>query len=290
MSPAISTALHKLPGGWFPWGLVRLLIISYLAYCVILFFLQRKLMYPGTMLTPPASPSGLARLARPVSLGLPGGPVTALYLPPPSGASMHAAVILCHGNYELAVDLNPRFDEFRRMGMAVMILEYPGFGGSPGSPTEQSTIAAAVAAYDALVRMPGVDPSRIVAFGRSLGGGVVCGLSRQRPLSALILQSTFTSLTPFSARYLVPGFLVRDVYDNRAALASYPGPVLILHGRQDRVVPFSHGRKLAAAGRNVRFAEFDAGHDDIIEMPRFWAEIEGFLLHEGIIDTPRGGA
>jgi pimeloyl-ACP methyl ester carboxylesterase len=176
------------------------------------------------------------------------------------------------------------------MGMAVLLLEYPGFGGMPGSPTEKSTTAAAVAAYDALARLPEVDPARIVAFGRSLGGGVACSLSRQRPLFAMILQSTFTSLKPFSARYLVPGFMVRDVYDNRAALSSFTGPVLLLHGRQDRVVPIGHGRDLAAAGKNVRFIEFDAGHEDIIDQPQFWSAIENFLKAERIISATPGGA
>jgi pimeloyl-ACP methyl ester carboxylesterase len=269
---------------------LRFPVIAYLVYAVILFFLQRRLIYPGTILAPPASPSGLARLAQPVRLDLPGGPVTALYVPPARDGLKHAGVVLCHGNYELAAALPPSFEALHRMGLAVMILEYPGFGGAPGRPTERSTTDAAVAAYDALARQPEVDPARILAFGSSLGGGVACSLARQRPLSALILQSTFTSLRPFSARYLVPGFLVRDIYDNRGVLASFPGPVLLLHGRQDRVVPVGHGRQLAASAKNVRYVELDAGHEDIIDQPRFLPAIEGFLRDERLIPAPPGGA
>jgi len=285
----MATVIQRFSDAWWLWRLLLLLVVSYFVYVVILFFLQRKVVYPGTMLAAPAAPAGPGRLSQPVRLDLPGGPLIARYLPPPEDGRRHAAMILCHGNMELAADLSPRFEELRRLGLAVMLLEYPGFGGMPGSPTEQSTTAAAMAAYDALLKRPEVDPARIVAFGRSLGGGVACSLARQRPLRALILQSTFTSLRPFSVRYLVPPFLLLDVYDNRASLAVYPGPVLILHGRQDRVVPAEQGRQLAAIGRRVRLVEFEAGHDDIIELPQFWDTIGRFLRSEGIIDSAQGG-
>lgn len=275
--------IQKLTDFLWLWRLLQILAASYIFYAVMLYFLQRRVIYPGTTLVSPAAPTGPARMSQPVRLDLPGGHVIARYVAPPDDGRKHAAVIVCHGNMEVAADLSPRFEELHRMGLAVMLLEYPGFGGMPGSPTEQSTTAAAMAAYDALLKRPEVDPDLIVAFGRSLGGGVVCSLARQRPLRALLLQSTFTSLKPFAARYLVPSFLLLDVYDNRSSLAVYPGPVLILHGRQDRVVPIEQGRQLATSGKRVRLVEFDAGHDDIIELPQFWDAVESFLRGEGVI-------
>ena len=260
--------------------------VAYIMYLLLIFFIQRSLIYPGAKLPAPETPAGIARLSEPVPLNLPGGLVSARYLPLANDGRRHPVVIVCHGNREQATDLSPRFEALHRMGLAVLLVEYPGYSGMPGSATEQSTIAAAVAAYDALIRRSDVDSARIVAFGRSLGGGVACGLSRLRPVRALILQSAFTSLRPFSARYLVPGFLARDVYDNRQALQSYAGPTLILHGRRDRVVPFSHGEQLASSARNARLIPFDAGHSDILDLPGFWDAIGQFLHQEQITTIP----
>lgn len=269
--------------------LFRILLISYLVYGTTLFFMQRTLVYPGAKLPPPSRPAGLARMGEPLRLSLPDGPVTARFIAQADNGTRHPVVIVCHGNAELADNLSPRFEELYRMGVSVLLVEYPGFCGMPGTATEDSTTAAAVAAYDALLRRVDVDPARIVVMGRSLGGGVAASLSRQRPLRAMILQSTFTSMRPFSARYLLPGFFVRDVYDNMDALRRFNGPVLITHGRRDRVVPFDHGEQLAAAAGHARFVSFDAGHSDILDQAAFWQAIEHFLVDERIIAAPRKG-
>jgi pimeloyl-ACP methyl ester carboxylesterase len=173
---------------------------------------------------------------------------------------------------------------FRAMGIGVLLVEYPGYGRSAGQTSEESITAVAAAAYDAMVERADVDPTRVIAFGRSLGGGPACALTRLRPLAALVLQSAFTSTRPLARRYLVPGFLVRDLYDNRSALAAYSGPVLILHGRFDDIIPFAHGEELARVARNVRFIELPCAHNDC---PPDWREflriLAGFFRESRII-------
>ena len=168
--------------------------------------------------------------------------------------------------------------------MAVLLVEYPGYGRSAGSPSQSSITEAFVAAYDALIARKDIDASRIVLFGRSLGGGAVCALSIKRPSAAQILMSTFTSARSFAKRYLAPSFLVRDPMDNLAAVEQYEGPILVIHGRHDTVIPYSHGISLHKAARAGKLITYDAGHNDCPpDWEVFWKDIEAFLVENKII-------
>ena len=270
--------------------IMLVMLVSYLGYALLMFFIQTNLIYPGVQLSPVKQLPSLGVKLETLQLKLPEGIVLARFLPASGTGKRYPAVIVCHGNMELADNLLPQFIPLHRMGVGVLLLEYPGFSGMPGKPGEASVTAAAVAAYDALVQRNDVDAERIVALGRSLGGGVACSLARHRPLRALILLSTFTSLRPMAARYLLPSFMLRDTFDNISTLESYDGPVLIIHGRQDRIIPFEHGKQLALAGRRAILVGLEGGHNDIIESPGFWPVIKEFMKDEKIVKFKQEGA
>lgn len=269
-------------------NLLRLLILGavvYAAYGALCFFFQRSLMYPGRAIDvgrqPPLSPGTV-----PLRIDTACGRVEAWFLPSKGreAESKRPVLLFFHGNGEVIDFLPDEAEELRAMGMGVLLVEYPGYGRSEGTPSEESITAAAVAAYDAVIGRSDVDSRRVVAFGRSLGGGAACALGRQRPLAALILQSPFTSTRPFARRMLLPGFLVRDVFDNRQALAAYPGPVLVLHGIHDDIIPVGHGRELARAARRGRLVELACAHNDCPPDRRaFLRTVGGFLRDEGIL-------
>lgn len=194
---------------------------------------------------------------------IPGARVEGWLLPSPTAEGERKPLVLfAHGNGEL-IDFWPEtFQSLTRRGLHVLLMEYPGYGRSTGKPTQQSITQAFCAACDRVVTRPDVDPSRIVLLGRSIGGGAACAVAAQRPSAALVLMSTFTSLRPFARRYLAPSFLIRDPLDNLSVVSSYPGPVLIIHGKHDMVVPYAHGKALAAAARSARFVTYDADHND----------------------------
>jgi fermentation-respiration switch protein FrsA (DUF1100 family) len=156
----------------------------------------------------------------------------------------------------------------------VLIVEYPGYGIAEGSPSQDSITNAVVAGYDWLRSRSEIDGARIVGYGRSLGGGAVAQLAARRPLAALILESSFTSVRAFARQYLAPGILVRDPFDTLEALATYRRPLLVLHGARDTIAPPAHGRTLAAAVPGATFVEMPCGHNDC-ERP--WAAILHFL-------------
>jgi fermentation-respiration switch protein FrsA (DUF1100 family) len=269
-------------------GLVKFLsgiALLYVCYGALLFFAQRLVIYPGRSLRAPDSSHGPSPEAIPLWLRADGGRVEAWFLPGRRKASGKIPVVIFfHGNDELIDFLPEQVEGFRAIGMGVLLVEYPGYGRSSGKPCEKSLTAVAVAAYDALLERADVDPGRIVAYGRSLGSGPACALSKRRPLVAIILQSPFTSIRPFARRFFLPGFLVRDVFDNRAALAAFTGPVLIMHGKFDDVVPFSEGETLARFASHAEFREFACSHNDFPpDKAEYWRIIGRFMKAHGIV-------
>jgi fermentation-respiration switch protein FrsA (DUF1100 family) len=267
--------------------------LIYAAYCGILFFMQRQVLFPRDLIGPPPKARPAHPGLEPVWLDLPGGRTESWYLRPKRGknAGPGPAVIFAHGNGEL-IDYWPEtLAPLTRMGLGVLLVEYPGYGRSEGNPSQESVTRAFVAAYDWLAARNDVDEERIVLFGRSLGGGAVGQLAARRPSAAMILTSTFTSARWFTRRYLVPGFLMRDPFDNLAVIREYEKPVLIAHGRGDGVIPYRHAQILAEAAPKATLLTYDAGHNDLPpNWPEFWREVATFLRKANILPREAGGA
>jgi len=263
--------------------LFMITVFSYAAYVLLLFLMQRQILYPGRNIRVSGPPStGIV----PIAVVTDAGHGEAWFMPPVKRRSgeRRPLVIFFHGNGEVIDYLPEQAEGFRELGMGVLLVEYPGFGRSPGKTTESSITEMAVAAYDAVLKRDEVDPERIVLFGRSLGGGAACTLAARRPSAALILQSTFTSTRPFSRDYLVPGFLVRDVFDNSKVVAAYRHPILLFHGSSDTTVPAEHSRELQRLAPRARLVEFPCGHNDFPpDWHEFYRIIAAFLKDAGVV-------
>lgn len=189
-------------------------------------------------------------------------------------------LLFAHGNAEL-VDFWPAaFEEPRRWGLSVLLVEYPGYGRSSGRPSERSIARAMAAAHDWAAARPEIDARRIVGYGRSVGGAAIGRLARDRALAALVLESTFTSVPAMARRIGVPGFLMRDRFDTLAALRGFAGPALVLHGTRDTIVPAEESRELAAANPRAELHLLACGHNDC---PRPWFQLQRFLRAHGIL-------
>jgi len=267
-------------------GVVKILtgaVCVYAAYCALLFVAQRQVVFPRYMIPTPAAPDLKVMGVESLWLEASFGKVEAWYLPPKSTEKPSPAVIFGHGNGEL-IDYWPgELGRFASMGIGLLLVEYPGYGRSAGAPSQDSISETFTLAYDLLAARKDVDPARIVLFGRSLGGGAVCDLALKRPSAGLILMSAFKSVSAFAVRYLAPEFLIRDPFDNLSAVRRYPGPVLVMHGSFDEVVPFSHGQALHAAARNGKLIVYEAGHNDCPpDWTVFWRDVEDFLRAAGV--------
>ena len=253
-----------------------------------MFSLQRSLIFPRFMI--PAPPDGLAQsipgLER-LAVEVKGGEVEAWLLPGDgvSAAAPGPAVIFCHGNGEL-IDYWPEvLSTYRRLGLTLLLPEFRGYGRSAGSPSEEGIARDLELFYDMLAARPEVDASRILFHGRSMGGGAVCALARRRPPAAMILMSTFTSIREMARRYLVPGFLVRDPFENLEVVGKMERPLLIFHGKRDSLVPHAHAERLQQAAHHSRLISYpDADHNDCPpDWSSFWVEVESFLKEAKIL-------
>ncbi|MCJ7774172.1 MAG: alpha/beta hydrolase [Desulfobacterales bacterium] len=251
----------------------------YLVYCCFLFIMQRQILFPRHLILEPSSRKesipGIERIWLNTSFGR----VETWLLTPfnRQDSNPFPVVIFGHGNGELIDYWPDELNKFNNFGLGVLLVEYPGYGRSEGTPSQKSISEAFEAAYDMLVSRPDVD-HRIILFGRSVGGGAICDLAANRPSAALILMSTFTSTRSFAPKYLVPGFLIRDPFDNLKVVGSYTNPVLIIHGKFDEIIPYSHGETLYKASKIGEIIVYLSGHNDCPpDWDVFWKDIEIFL-------------
>lgn len=260
-----------------------LVCAAYLGYAVLLMLFQRHLLFPGRWLTPPSMPGSVAASAESVWLTTSFGKVESrLALPGPVGGPF-PLIIVFHGNGELIDSPHPEYEQLLRLGCALLLVEYPGYGHSAGKPRQQTLIETALAGYDAVNLRPEVDRTRIVSFGTSIGAYPAAVLAVHRPVRALILAAPFTSLRPFAHRHLLPSWLLFDYFDNLSMIRQYTGRTLVLHGQHDTIVPCGHGEQVAATAVQGQFVLLPADHNDLLDQPRFWEEVRMFLMATGTL-------
>ena len=163
-----------------------------------------------------------------------------------------------------------------------LLMDYRGYGQSGGSPSEKALIADALALYDHAAKLSGVDPKRIYAFGRSLGGGVAVALAEQRPLAGLILVSPFDSLVAVAKRYywyLPVDWMLKHRFDSIALAPRLETPLLCLIAERDEVIPAVHAERLFEAwgGPKRKVPLPGANHNTTDSAPQFWPSIREFL-------------
>jgi len=268
-----------------PIKVILWIMLGYLVYCGFLFLMQRQILFPRYLIDIPPK-SGDNPFMEKIWIKTSFGKTEAWFLPPDpmNKTKPSPAVIFAHGNGEI-IDLWPdELKRFNHFGIGVMLLEYPGYGRSEGTPSQKSITEAFNNAYNILIERKDVDPDKMVLFGRSLGGGAVCTLAAERPSAALILMSTFTSARSFAKKYLAPGFLVRDPFNNLAVVRNYPKPVLVFHGKFDEVIPYSHGMALYKSAPHATMITYESGHNDCPpDWETFWRDIGAFLTASGIV-------
>jgi fermentation-respiration switch protein FrsA (DUF1100 family) len=261
-------------------------LLIYLVYCCVLFFMQRHILFPRHLVAAdPAAQKDIPGVEK-IWLNTNSGNIETWFIPAVAGrgAGPAPAVIFAHGNAELIDYGVEEMKVFSHLGVNVLLVEYPGYGRSEGKPSQKSITEALMAAYDILITRGDVNPAKIIFYGRSIGGGAICALAAERAPAALILMSTFTSVRSFALKHLVPGFLIRDPFDNLTVVAAYSGPVLIIHGKQDELIPYKHGLALYRTAKNGKLISYECGHNDCPpNWNSFWKEIESFLRQAEVI-------
>lgn len=156
---------------------------------------------------------------------------------------------------------------------ATLLMNYRGYGGSEGKPSEKALVQDAVYLLDKVCRETKRKPGDVVLVGQSLGSGVAVQVAAQRPVGKLVLLVPFDSIEAV-ARGMAPGFMVdwalNDTYRSDKFAPKVKCPVTIIAATHDSVVPIAHARKLAASfGRSVKWVEFPCGHNGLWKQKGF---------------------
>jgi hypothetical protein len=239
------------------------LLCLYAGVAATLYARQRTLMYfPETVHTAPAA-AGFSEASELTLTTADGERIVAWYVPPNGDKPV---ILYFHGN---GGALRYRVDRFKKLiadGIGLLAIEYRGYAGSTGSPSEPGLVADGEAAYGfASARYP---VKQIVLWGESLGTGVAVALAAEKPVGRVILEAPFTSAAAVGADrywYLPVALLMKDQFHSDQRIGKVTAPLLILHGVKDQVVPFAMGERLFELANKpkhiVRFV--DGGHEDL---------------------------
>lgn len=206
--------------------------------------------------------------------------ISAVYLSNPQATY---TILYSHGNAEDLGDVLPAIQQIRQIGFAVLAYDYQGYGTSEGFPSESNAYGDINAAYAYLTEKLGIPPSRIILYGRSVGGGLAVDLASRQPVAGLVLESTFTSV--FRTITHIPLYPV-DKFDNISKIEQVNVPVLVIHGTDDEVIALWHGQQLFAAADRPKQSLWVEGatHNDVMWVAgdRYAEALREFLV---AIDT-----
>ncbi len=194
------------------------------------------------------------------------------------------SIVFFHGNGGSLALAAQETQGFAAQGYGVLLVEYRGYGGNPGSPSEDGFYRDGRAALAFLAKQD-IAPERTVIIGHSLGTGTASQMAKEVTPAALILLAPFTSLPDAAAEAMpfVPArLLVNARFDNLAKVPALKLPVLIMHGTADRVVPFALGERLAKVAPRGTFRPLPgAGHNISLEPEVQTAQLE-WLAAQGL--------
>ena len=267
--------------------LLLIFVLVYGLYVGYFYAMQRHAIFPRHLLAMPKGTVSDFAGWQQQWITLADAQVESWYLPPlpQAGNELAPAVIIAHGNGDLMDQWANHVGALHQQGLGVLLVEYPGYGRSTGEPSQERIAASLVIAYDWLVQQPEVDPTRIILFGFSVGGGAIGTLAAQRPSAALILMSTFTSVRAIAAQLYLPGWLARDPFDNLAVVKNYTNPLLIIHGSKDTTIPVANAVALHHAAPDSKLMLLPCGHADCIDdWDEFWLLIVDFLRQRGVLE------
>lgn len=268
-------------GRFTRWLLVPVLLVG--TAVAMLWAIQRQLIYfPDPTPVPPAAK--VIAGARDVTLRTTDGlELGAWFVPAASVRDTGMAVLLAPGNGGSRADRAQFAVELSRRGLAVLVMDYRGYGGNPGSPSEDGLAADANAGVEALKEL-GYPASRTLYFGESLGSAVVAALQSRHPPAGMVLRSPFTELADVGAHHY-PWLPVRALLHDRFPVAEHLAPsevpVTVIYGDRDSVVPSGLSSRVASRAPALveRVVLAGADHNDSVMFGPLVADAVARLVH-----------
>lgn len=262
------------------WSVLSIAGLAYVGFALLLYLNQASYVFlPSRVLV--SNPRDVGLSYDDVLLTADDGTLLHAWFVPASKATY--TLLFLHGN---AGNISHRLDSlkiFNGLGLSTLILDYRGYGRSQGRPSEAGTYQDAEAGWRYLTQTRGIPAHRIIVFGRSLGGGVAAWLATQHEPRAVILESTPTSVPDIGAElypFLPVRLLTRIRYDTLRRVTRIRRPLLVVHSRDDDIIPFAHGRRIfEAANEPKAFLEIRGDHNNgfLTSSDEYTRGLAGFL-------------
>lgn len=251
--------------------------LMYAGACAYLYYKQRSMMY-------------LPATTRPVQQGEAVDNFIDMTVRTSDSLTLHSwyhladpdmpTILYFHGNAGDISSRAPQVTPYLQKGYGVLLLEYRGYGGNPGQPTEQGLYMDGRAAMTILKQF-NVPPEKVILYGESLGTAVAVQMASEYPVKGVVLQSPFDSMVNLASeiyRQFPVKWLLLDRYDSVNKIKHIKVPLLILHGTEDTTVPIRFGKNLYAHANDPKlWIEYPGrGHGDIV-MPQMQNDVLQFL-------------
>ncbi len=248
---------------------MKLILLSiagaYIVFVGALYLFQRGVLYQPDRTRPDPAYFGVPEMETVALEAEDGLDLLAWWRPPKDGTQ--PVLVFFHGNAGHIGHRGEKVRPYLDRGWGVLLVAWRGYGGNPGNPTEKGLYADGRAALGFL-RDREIPPSRQVAYGESLGAGVVVELARAARFGAIVLEAPFTSVADVAQamyRFVPVRPLVRDRFESIDKISQVSSPLLVIHGEADDIIPVGHGRRLHDAANDPKSAHFvpAAGHNDL---------------------------
>ena len=248
-------------------SLLRISLAVVIGATLFLMIFEKSLIYyPARGLD--AAPDDAGLKAEDVTLDVESGVKVHGWFIRASAEPSRAVFLFSHGNAGNIADRLDRVRAWRSLNADFLLYDYRGYGRSTGEPDEEGTYRDARAAYDYLTKTRGIDPSRIILAGESLGCAVTVQLATEKKAAGVFLEAPFASIPDMAAAiypFLPARTFVRTRYDNLDKIAKIGKPLLLVQGTADEVIPPSQGQRVfdAAIAPKEMMRIAGAHHNDV---------------------------
>ncbi|NCF87597.1 MAG: hypothetical protein GWQ08_19090 [Verrucomicrobiaceae bacterium] len=244
---------------------------GYVIYVSVMASLQDRIIFVGQGIPMTTNLREENSLAFYTKLKTSFGEVHACYLESERDFDDCPIVFVAHGNAETIGHWEAITGHLNQLGLSVFLVEYPGYGGSDGLPSKE-TIAETFDQGHAWLETRGLSRRRLIGFGHGFGTGPLLELATRKRFDGIILTAPYTSLGALTWETGLPSFLLKTRYDNINALTGSTYPVLLIHGRRDRLITPKHSERLLQVDSSrITYEPIDAAHEDL------WGESDAMV-------------
>lgn len=203
------------------------------------------------------------------------------FIPADGSTGNEFVVLFLHGNAGNIGHRSEKIQILRQTGVSIFIIDYRGYGLSGGKPSERGIYKDVEAAY-AWVLDQGISAERVILYGESIGGAFAVDLAAKKPVKAVIIEDTFTSVPAMVRRMLpwMPPVVLGTRLDSLSKIDRVSAEKLFFHSLDDEIIPYEMGKQLFDQSPQPKsFVELRGGHNSAFleDYERYWAGLSGFI-------------